>query len=61
MNGLPRYRDLPAEGPGPPRAAWGVFGADDQVGTLNLLTPARVRRAATLVRTGWIRRPPRSA
>ena len=41
---LPRYKDLPIDPSKPPRSAWGVFGEDDQVGTMNLLTPERVRR-----------------
>src|SRR4029450_3535525 len=32
----------------------GVFGDDDQVGTLNLLTPERVAAAARLVRHGQV-------
>ena len=44
--GLPRYRDLP-DGD-----AVGLFGADDVLGSLNRLTPDRVRDAASLVRTG---------
>lgn len=31
---------------------WGKWGADDQRGTLNYLTPERVRRAAGLVQSG---------
>ncbi len=31
---------------------WGRWGADDERGTLNYLTPARVRAAADLVRSG---------
>jgi kynurenine formamidase len=31
---------------------WGRWGPDDQLGTLNLLTPDRVRAAAGLVRSG---------
>ena len=34
------------------RHAWGVFGADDQLGAVNFLTAERVRRAITLVHTG---------
>lgn len=49
---LPRYKDLPIDPSKPPRSAWGVFGDKDQIGTINLLTPERVRHAATLVRTG---------
>jgi kynurenine formamidase len=51
---LPRYRDLPLSVDGRARHAWGVFGADDQVGTLNLLTPERVRHAITLVQRGEV-------
>jgi kynurenine formamidase len=31
---------------------WGAWGPDDQLGTLNYITPARVREAAGLVRSG---------
>src|SRR3989442_9404 len=31
---------------------WGRWGADDERGTLNLITPERTARAAALVRTG---------
>ncbi len=31
---------------------WGRWGPDDQLGTLNLITPERVREAAALVRSG---------
>jgi len=31
---------------------WGRWGADDELGTLNLITPEKVRAAAGLVRTG---------
>lgn len=36
------------------RHAWGVHGEDDQIGTVNLLTPGRVRAAAALVQTGEV-------
>ena len=49
---IPRYVDLPLDPAKPPRSAWGVFGDDDELGTLNLLTPERVRTAATLIRRG---------
>lgn len=49
---LPTYDELPRlEGLGL-RHAWGVFGPDDELGTINLLTPDRVRDSARLVRTG---------
>lgn len=31
---------------------WGRWGADDEIGTINLITPEVVRHAASLVRTG---------
>jgi kynurenine formamidase len=49
---LPRYEDLLARTDAPSGSSWGLFGAGDEVGTLNLLTPERVRRAASLIRTG---------
>lgn len=51
---LPAYRELGAERCAPYRSAWGVFGEDDQVGTLNLLTPDIVRAAASLIRRGVV-------
>ncbi len=51
MTDLPRYEDLPAA-PRGGRSAWGLFGPDDSLGLVNLLTPERVAAAARLVRTG---------
>lgn len=49
---LPDYDDLP-EIPGMGlRHAWDVFGRDDVLGSINLLTPERTAAAAGLVRTG---------
>src|SRR6266852_4903074 len=31
---------------------WGRWGADDQLGTMNLITPAKRKRAAALVQDG---------
>lgn len=33
---------------------WGKWGPDDQIGTLNYITPADVVRAASLIRTGKV-------
>ena len=38
----------------PPGTAWGIFGPDDELGTLNLITPDRVRASAALVRSGEV-------
>jgi kynurenine formamidase len=51
---LPAYADLPAFEKTGERHAWGVFGAGDQLGTINLLTPERVAAAARLVRRGAV-------
>jgi hypothetical protein len=51
---LPTFDELPIKPDYPPHSAWGVFGDDDQIGTLNLLTPERVAAAAHLVKTGQI-------
>lgn len=51
---LPSFDELPLDPAAPRHSAWGVFGADDQIGTLNLLTPARVAAAAKLVQRGAV-------
>ena len=50
---LPAYDELPPAVRGG-RSAWGLFGADDCAGLLNLQTPERVAAAARLVRTGEV-------
>ena len=51
---LPSYDDLPVRAGAPAGAAWGVFGDDDEVGTINLLTPERVIAATSSIRTGKV-------
>jgi kynurenine formamidase len=51
---LPRYSELPVRAGAPKGAAWGVFGDDDEVGTINLLTPDRVVAAASSIRSGKV-------
>jgi hypothetical protein len=51
---LPSYDELPVKPGAPPRSAWGLWGDDDQIGTLNLLTPERVAAAAQLVKHGQV-------
>ncbi len=46
----PSYEDL--ESATPPGTAWSLFGAGDQLGTINFLTEEVRRDAARLVRTG---------
>jgi kynurenine formamidase len=49
---LPDYDALPIRKGAPAGSAWGVFGDDDELGTLNLLTPERVREASAEIRSG---------
>lgn len=51
---VPRYRDLPLDENDLYPNAWGVFGAEDQLGTLNHLTPERVKEALKSVRIGQV-------
>jgi kynurenine formamidase len=51
---LPAYADLPVKPGAPAGSAWGLFGDDDQLGCLNLLTPERLVAAARLVRKGAV-------
>lgn len=51
---LPRYDELPIRPGLPPRSAWGVWGDHDQVGSINLLTEERARRAAGLATQGKV-------
>lgn len=50
---VPRYDELPMTAEGA-RSAWGLFGTDDSVGLMNLLSPAAVIKAARGVRTGEV-------
>jgi kynurenine formamidase len=54
VESLPSYRDLPVKEGAPPGSSWGIWGDDDQLGTLNLLTEERTRRAAQEVRRGAV-------
>ena len=51
---LPSYDQLPIKDGAPEGSAWGLFGDEDQLGCLNLLTPERVATAARLVRRGAV-------
>ena len=42
----PSFDSLPVDKSGPRGNAWGLWGPEDQLGTLNLLTDELVRRAA---------------
>ncbi len=51
---VPSYSQLPIRKGAPDGSAWGVFGDNDEVGTINLLTPERVVAAAASIRTGKV-------
>ena len=53
MTELPNYADLPPV-PRGGRSAWGLFGAGDNLGLVNLMTPERIAAAARLVRRGQV-------
>ena len=48
----PAFDALPLDKNGPPGNAWGLYGKQDQLGSLNQLTPAVVANAAKEIRTG---------
>lgn len=52
--GIPTYAELQARKDGLAGSAWGVFGEDDELGTLNHLTSERVRAAGEAIRTGEV-------
>ena len=54
MADLPKFDQLPIIEKTGERHSWGLWGKDDQLGMVNLLTPERVRYAASLVRKGKV-------
>jgi hypothetical protein len=49
----PPFSSLPLDKNGPPGNAWGLYGPDDRLGALNLLTPDVVATAAASeIKTG---------
>lgn len=51
-SGLPTYRQLKERTDAPPGSSWNVFGSDDELGTLNLLSQNSLIEAAAEIRTG---------
>lgn len=49
---MPCFDDLPLDKSVPPGNAWGLWGSNDQLGRLNLLTPEVVAAAANDIREG---------
>jgi kynurenine formamidase len=54
VDNLPSYHELPVRKGAPAGSSWGLWGDDDQLGTLNLLTDDRTLKAAGLVRRGAV-------
>lgn len=51
--GRPPFDSLPLNRNGPPGNAWGLYGVEDELGTLNMLTPEVVAlAAASEIKTG---------
>jgi len=46
------FDELPLDKSGPPLNAWGQFGAEDELGRLNLITPEVVKAGLAEVRHG---------
>jgi len=47
---LPSYAELPVVEGAPPGSSWGVWGPEDRLGALNLLTPERVAAGVRAIR-----------
>lgn len=45
-NGIPAFEDLPLRKGDPHHSAWGLYGPNDELGTLNRLTDERVLASA---------------
>jgi len=54
MSALPRYDQLPVVEGMPPHSAWGLWGEDDEVGAINLLTQDRVKDGIACARQGKV-------
>lgn len=52
QTGRPPFDELPLDKEGPPGNAWGLYGFDDELGALNLITPSTVKAAAQEIQTG---------
>jgi len=49
---FPAFSQLPVDPNGPRGNAWGLWGKDDSLGMLNLLTPSNTKLAAQEIQTG---------
>ncbi|GFZ42314.1 hypothetical protein JCM24511_00028 [Saitozyma sp. JCM 24511] len=46
------FSALPYDSEGPPYNAWGLYGPDDELGRLNLITPQAIRRGRDEIKEG---------
>jgi len=51
---VPNFAELPVRDGAPAGSSWGVFGDNDEIGTLNFIGPEQVAAAAKLVTTGHV-------
>lgn len=49
---IPAFEQLPLQKDGPRGNAWGLFGPDDELGRLNLITPRTIQAAALEIQQG---------
>lgn len=52
MSNRPLFSSLPLRKGDPHHSAWGLWGDDDELGTLNLITEETVRAASTEIKEG---------
>lgn len=48
----PPFSNLPLNKNGPPGNAWGLYGKDDELGAMNMLTPTTTKQAAQEMQSG---------
>lgn len=51
-DGFPSFDSLPLDKNGPPGNAWGLYGKNDQLGRLNLITSTTVKEAVREIQEG---------
>ena len=52
MSTRPAFETLPLKEDHPPYSAWGLYGEEDELGTINLLTPEIVLAAKSEIVSG---------
>lgn len=49
-----KFNDLPLQKPGPPLNAWGLYGPNDELGRLNLITPDVLKKGLQEAKHGLV-------